>query len=447
MKNSVKIKRLLKLAQEGNLEAWMAVKAELESPNLPPGLIDEAAIQESNAATEKLVASTQEAKAKMEGLSPEEKQELASLLGNEEVLKAALSKVSTASEKIDLLFVKIASKYIEEDDAINFIRNINLYKSLNGLENKIASKNNLARVLAEKEFAFEKLSADKNFLIKSGLIKISSKYQNGFTKEANSWLSDAGKAISDSAGEAMKAIKGAGSLGRMGRLFFKFLGTILPFVGVWMAGKELFHAYNNVNKSLEFVKKQFSDLGDSDSLLQGKYISQLVSNFSNDPEKLLRVTQLNKIAEFYESNWWEQIYSALWLVSDFFTSIAIIVAAVATVATGGAAAGIGAVIMAPLAVMAESVLGKTATTWIMRAGLTSLVGTLGKSWFGWGLGGFEENKKSIAVITDSAIKRLSSGSQPEGSGQDSNSNLMSSNDSDAEALKAFEEFQASMAAS
>ena len=282
MKNSVKIKRLLKLAQEGNLEAWMAVKAELESPNLPPGLIDEAVIQESNAAAEKLVANTQEAKAKIDGLSEEDKKEFTSLVSNPEILEAAMSKVSTASEKIDLLFVKIASRYIEEDDAINFIRNINLYKNLNGLENKIASKNDLARALAEKEFAFEKLSADKDFLIKSGLTKISSKYQSGFTKEANSWLSDAGKAISDSAGEAMKAIKGAGSFGRMGRLFFKFLGTILPFVGVWMAGKELLHSHNNVSKSLDLVKKQFSDLGDSENLLQGKYISQMISKFSND---------------------------------------------------------------------------------------------------------------------------------------------------------------------
>jgi hypothetical protein len=443
MKNFIKIKKLLKLAQDGNLESWMAVKAELENPQLPPGLVDEAAIQESNAAAEKLVASTQDARSKIESLSAEEKQELASLLKDEEVLRIALSKASTASEKIDSLFIKIASKYIEEDDAINFIRNINLYKNLNGLENKIASKNDLVRALAEKEFAFKKLSEDKDFLIKSGLIKISSKYQNGFTKEANSWLSDAGKAISDSAGEAMKAVKGAGFFGKMGRLFFKFLGTILPFIGVWMAGKELFHAYNNVNKSLEFVKKQFSDLGDSENLLQGKYISQMISKFSNDPEKLLRVTQLNKVAEFYSSNWWERIYSTLWLVSDFLSSIAIIVAAIATVSTGGVAAGIGAVIMAPLTTVINSVLGPKTARWIMAAGLSGMAGSLGKSWFGLGLGGFEENKKSITAVTDAAIKRLSSGNQPEGLGQGTET----LSESDAEALRAFEDFQASMAAS
>lgn len=443
MKNSVKIKRLLKLAQEGNLEAWMAVKAELESLNLPPGLIDEAVIQESNAAAEKLVANTQEAKAKIDGLSEEDKKEFTSLVGNPEILEAAMSKVSTASEKIDLLFVKIASRYIEEDDAINFIRNINLYKNLNGLENKIASKNDLARALAEKEFAFEKLSADKDFLIKSGLTKISSKYQSGLTKRAESFFERVTKEVGGAAGKAMEAVRGAGSFGKMGRLFFKFLGTILPFVGMWMAGKEFLHSFNNVNKSLDLVKKQFSDLGEPDSLVQSKYISQLILKFSNDPEKLLRVTQLNKVAEFYESNWWDRIYSALWFASDFLTSIAVIVAAAATVSTGGIAAGIGAVIMAPLAVMAEGVLGKSLAKWTLRAGLSSTAGALGKAWFGLGLGGFEENKESITAVTDAAIERLSSGNQPEGLGQGTET----LSESDAEALKAFEEFQASMAAS
>lgn len=431
------LSKLIKLAAQDELKAWQAVKAEVESDQLPEGIIDVAAIQESATAAQNLMAKAKEAKSAADSMSEEEKKEAEAAIKDPQfqgVIQSAISagpKAAIASSIIDQLLVKSASKYIAEEDAIQIVKEINLYNRLNGLEVKIASRSDFSRILFEKEAAFEKMCQDGEFLSESNFFKISCKYSDGMTKQATEGTS-LWQGVKNMGSKALElGGKGLGYVGTGLKYGFKFLGTIMPFVGVLWAAKDAYESYENVNKSLEGLKSHFSDLGNEDSLVDPKYIGGLISKFGNDPEKLLRVAQLNKVAEFYKKNWWNQWYSVLWFISDLIFSVGVIAA---LVGSGGTAAGVGAVIMAPLEIMTEQILGKKAVWLAGKAGLGSLAGSLATSLFGVGLGDYETNKKSISTLADTKIQSLSTSSETSSSGEGAEGGI-----SDEEAFKAVEQ--------
>ena len=133
MRYGKNLKRLLKIAQENNTADWQAVKAEIESPELPPGLVDVEAVQESNESAKELMSKAQEAKASVDSMSDEEKKSLGEGWNDKEfwdmASQASGGKISI-SGLIDALFVKKASEYMDRNDAIEIMREINLYSAL-----------------------------------------------------------------------------------------------------------------------------------------------------------------------------------------------------------------------------------------------------------------------------------------------------------------------------
>jgi len=424
MKNHLKIKRLFKLAQDESLEAWQAVKAEVESEELPPGILDVAAIQESVSAAEKVKEKAVEAKAAVDALPPEDKKKFGEIMSSGEGWEIA-STSKSASEVVDRFFVKVASEYFGKNDASKIIREINLYQSLNGLGNKVASKEDLSLILREKVAAFEAMCGDGSFYSSLAINKVSVKHQKNLVKFAE-------------AGGIWEGIKGVGSkalelggkalsgVGKATKYVFKFLGTIIPFVGVFWAGYDMYKAYQNVTKSVDGIKKNFSDLGNEDSLIDSEYIGSLIKKYSNDPEALLRVAQLNKVADFYKENWRDAIYSALWFIADLITSIVIICG---IAATGGAAT-----IVAPLGEMMAAALGKGAARLLVAMGLSPLIG-MAQNYFGIGTGTYKENSATILALSDSAIGRLSSGSEEASSSSEGEAGSQSEEEEALEALK------------
>jgi hypothetical protein len=404
MMASIRIKKLLKLAQEGNLEAWQAVKAEAENPELPPGMIDEAVVESAVEVGEDLTRKGKEAETAVKSMTPEDKKELRMLLNDRKFkeLTSDMSGKMTASAMIDLMLIKQASKYISKNDAIELVREINIYQNLHGSGVKIASSNSLERVLFEKEAAFDLMLSDESHSVRSSFLKISQKYSGKITKEGGSlWQSakDIGSAALDL---GSKAVGGGGKtlsyVGRGIKSSFRLLFKWMPVIGIALSAYFAIDYFKKQKKAFDSAKKLFSEFGDDNNLLDAEHISELVSTFKDDPEKMLKITQLNKLAKYYKDKCLNMWYSVSDIIFNIIETIGLVATVAGTIASGGWAALFFWVI--PLI-----------------AGLIGAGASVATTFFDYGLEAFTENTTKILSFCGEKIEQLS-GSSDEGISED-----------------------------
>jgi len=404
MMASIRIKKLLKLAQEGNLEAWQAAKAEAENPKLSPGIIDEAVVESAAKVGEDLIRKGREAETAVNSMTPEEVEELRDLMNDPES-KKLLSRMSgemTASAMIDLMLIKQASKYISKNDAIELVREINIYQNLHGSGIKIASSNSLERVLFEKEAAFDLMLSDESHSVRSSFLKISQKYSGKMTKEGGSlWqgAKDIGSAALDL---GSKAVGGGGKalsyVGRGIKSSFKFLFKWIPVIGIVWSAYYAMDYFKEQKKAFDSAKRLFSEFGDDDNLLDAEHISELISTFKDDPEKMLKITQLNKLAKYYKDNCLNMWYSVSDIIFNIIETIGLLAVTAGTIASGG---------------IASILFGLVA----FIGGLIGAGASIATSFFDYGLEAFTENTTKILSICGEKIEQLS-GSSDEGISED-----------------------------
>ena len=394
MRNSIKIKKLLKLAQEGNLEAWLAVKEGAENPELPPGMIDEAVVESGAEVGKNLIVKGEEAEKVVNSMTQEELKELRILLNDHklEEITSGMPVNTTASAMIDFMLIKQASKYISKNDAIELVREINIYQNLHGSGIKIASSNSLERVLFEKEAAFDLMLSDESHSVRSSFLKISKKYSDKITKEGGSlWQSakDIGSAALDL---GSKAVGGGGKalsyVGRGIKSSFKLLFKWMPVIGIALSAYFAIDYFKEQKKAFDSAKKLFSEFGDDNNLLDAEHISELISTFKDDPEKMLKITQLNKLAKYYKDkclNMWYSVYDILFNIIE---TIGIVAAAAGTILSGGWAATI---------------------LWVIPliGGLIGVGFSVATTFFDYGLEAFTKNTTNILSICGEKIEKLS----------------------------------------
>jgi len=406
MRNLKKIKRLLKVAQEGSLEAWQQVKAEAESEALPPEL-DVSGVEESAGVAEDLSEKAEAARQSLESLTSEEKstlQEASSEPGFIDKVIASGNIKSAASSIIDTLFLKAASKKIGKNAAAAIIRDINIYSSLENFEIKIASRNSFETTLIRKKEAFDRMLSDENFLKEA-----SSKYL--MVKNSN-FMSGLAEGISGAAGAIGRGLKAALSG------VWSFIWKVFPIFTLIYSVQDGYNSYNMVEASVKKVVSNFSDLGTEESLLDPEYISKLIEEFGNIPEKILRVTRLNKIAIFYKKHWYNMWYSVASAIEDIISIIlTFFTAGVATVATR-------------VASIVSTILG-----------FGSFFGSLGTSFLDIGVSGYVSNNKTISTIAGTHISELKSDMPSE-----SDLGELPADNKREEALRTFRLLQDSMSA-
>lgn len=394
MMASIRIKKLLKLAQESNLEAWKAVMAESENPELPPGMIDEAVVESGAKVGEDLRRKGEEAEAVVTSMTPEELKELKKSLEDPEFKKLTSggSFKMTASAMIDFMLIKQASKYISKNDAIELVREINIYQNLYGSGIKIASSNSLERVLFEKEAAFDLMLSDESRSVRSSFLKISKKYSDKITKEGGSlWQSakDIGSAALDL---GSKAVGGGGKalsyVGRGIKSSFKLLFKWMPVIGIALSAYFAIDYFKEQKKAFDSAKKLFSEFGDDNNLLDAEHISELISTFKDDPEKMLKITQLNKLAKYYKNKCLNMWYSVSDIIFNIIETIGLVAAVAGTILSGGWAALFFWVI--PLI-----------------GGLIGAGASVATTFFDYGLEAFTENTTKILSICGEKIENLS----------------------------------------
>lgn len=394
MMASIRIKKLLKLAQESNLEAWKAVMAESENPELPPGMIDEAVVESGAKVGEDLRRKGEEAEAVVTSMTPEELKELKKSLEDPEFKKLTSggSFKMTASAMIDFMLIKQASKYISKNDAIELVREINIYQNLYGSGIKIASSNSLERVLFEKEAAFDLMLSDESRSVRSSFLKISKKYSDKITKEGGSlWQSakDIGSAALDL---GSKSVGGGGKalsyVGRGIKSSFKLLFKWMPVIGIALSAYFAIDYFKEQKKAFDSAKKLFSEFGDDNNLLDAEHISELISTFKDDPEKMLKITQLNKLAKYYKNKCLNMWYSVSDIIFNIIETIGLVAAVAGTILSGGWAALFFWVI--PLI-----------------GGLIGAGASVATTFFDYGLEAFTENTTKILSICGEKIENLS----------------------------------------
>jgi hypothetical protein len=402
MMASIRIKKLLKLAQEGNLEAWQATKKEAENPELPPGIIDEPVVEAAVEVGENLIQEGKKAGEVLNSMTPEEIEELRALLNDPKRPTLGASGEMTASAMIDFMLIKQASKYISKNDAIELVREINIYQNLHGSGVKIASSNSLERVLFEKEAAFDLMLSDKSPSVRSSFLKISQKYSVKITKEGGSlWQSakDIGSAALDL---GSKAVGGGGKalsyVGRGIKSSFKLLFKWMPVIGIALSAYFVVDYFKEQKKAFDSAKKLFSEFGDDNNLLDAEHISELISTFKDDPEKMLKITQLNKLAKYYKDKCLNMWYSVSDIIFNIIETIGLVAIAAGTIASGGWAAFFFWVI--PLI-----------------AGLAGAGFSVATTFFNYGLEAFTENTTKILSFCGEKIEQLS-GSSDEGISED-----------------------------
>lgn len=394
MMASIRIKKLLKLAQEGNLEAWLAVKAEAENPELPPGMIDEAVVESGAEVGKNLIVKGAEAEKVVTSMTPEELEELRMFMNDSKSKKltSGMSGELTASAMIDFMLIKQASKYISKNDAIELVREINIYQNLHGSGIKIASSNSLERVLFEKEAAFDLMLSDESHSVRSSFLKISKKYSGKITKEGGSlWQSakDIGSAALDL---GSKAVGGGGKalsyVGRGIKSSFGLLFKWMPVIGVVWSAYYAVDYFKEQKKAFDSAKKLFSEFGDDNNLLDADHISELISTFKDDPEKMLKITQLNKLAKYYKDKCLNMWYSVSDVLFNIVETIGLVAVAAGTIASGGWAATI---------------------LWVIPliGGLIGVGFSVATTFFDYGLEAFTENTTKILSICGEKIENLS----------------------------------------
>lgn len=402
MKFNKNLKRLLKIAQNGSVEAWQAVKEEAESRDLPPGFQTDG-LENTAAAAAQLTEKATEAKKALGGLSAEEMQVAKSVVSSDKFLNAAKSGAMVlASTMFDLILIKSGSRHMDKSEITEIVREANIYRSLNTVQIKIASRNEFESAYFEKISAFDMMLSDTEFLKTSSILKISQKYSNSIIKEAD--LSSGIKSLWG----GTKGVLGK-TLGLAGGLFFK----LLPFGFMIWAAHDLYKAYNSNIKALEELKATYSDLGDEDSLLDAKYILQLINDHKNDPESMLRVVRLNKIAIYYKKNWYAQIWAAAMIAMEAVGLILV-----------GLTGGVFAVVMGLL----KSILTGAA-----------IFGPVATGFFDVGEEDYVQNLTRIATIADYNIENAETATM----GPEKEANTSST--SDDEALEMFEKLKGNMA--
>lgn len=400
MRNSIKIKKLLKLAQEGDLEVWETVWAEAKNPELPPGMIDEAVVESGAEVGKNLIGQARKAEEVVNSMTQEELKELRILLNDHKLgeITSGIPVKTTASAMIDFMLIKQASKYISKNDAIELVREINIYQSLHGSGIKIASSNSLERVLLEKEAAFDLMLSDESRSVRSSFLKISQKYSGGITKEGGSlWQSakDIGSAALDL---GSKAVGGGGKalsyVGRGIKSSFGLLFKWMPVIGVVWSAYYAVDYFKEQKKAFDSAKKLFSEFGDDNNLLDAEHISDLISTFKDDPEKMLKITQLNKLAKYYKDKCLNMWYSVSDVLFNIVETIGLVAVAAGTILSGGWAATI---------------------LWVIPliGGLIGAGFSVATTFFDYGLEAFTENTTKILSICEEKIERLS---EPSGEG-------------------------------
>ena len=392
MMASIRIKKLLKLAQESNLEGWKAVMAEAENPELPPGIIDESVVDAGAKVGEDLKRKGEEAEKVVNSMTQEELGELRALLNDPERPTSDGSGEMTASAMIDFMLIKQASKYISKNDAIELVREINIYQNLHGSGIKIASSNSLERVLFEKEAAFDLMLSDESHSVRSSFLKISQKYSGKITKEGGSlWQSakDIGSAALDL---GSKAVGGGGRalsyVGRGIKSSFKLLLKWMPVIGIALSAYFAIDYFKQQKKAFDSAKKLFSEFGDDNNLLDAEHISELISTFKDDPEKMLKITQLNKLAKYYKDKCLNMWYSVSDIIFNIIETIGLVAAVAGTILSGGWAAFF---------------------VWVIPliAGLIGAGLSVATTFFDYGLEAFTENTTKILSICGEKIENLS----------------------------------------
>jgi hypothetical protein len=296
------------------------------------------------------------------------------------------------SKIIDILFVKEASKYFSKKESIAILRDINIYQSLFSEPVKIASKKvSLQSSLFQKQFYFEKMCSDWNYLAGSEIKKISSRKESlRLQKEAISlggaWsgIKNVGKGIG---GSVLSGIKST----------FFGLVKFFPFVGLVWGTYNAYNSFKKYQSSEASIKSNFSDLadGDSDQLLNPTFIGSLIDKFRDDPESLLRVAQLNKISKYYKEEFLNFWYSLAWAISDLITSGAIIL-------TGGAT------------IVAKGILAWIVNTLGVKAlGFTAIAGPLATGFLDFGIREYSDNSIGIKTIAEINLKFSSSKDEDE----------------------------------
>lgn len=394
MRNSIKIKKLLKLAQEGDLEVWETVRAEAEDPELTPGIIDKKVVESGAEVGKNLIGQARKAEEVVNSMTQEELKELRRLLNDHklEEITSGMPVNTTASAMIDFMLIKQASKYISKNDAIELVREINIYQNLHGSGIKIASSNSLERVLLEKEAAFDLMLSDESRSVRSSFLKISQKYSGGITKEGGSlWQSakDMGSAALDL---GSKVVGGGGKalsyVGRGIKSSFKLLFKWMPVIGIALSAYFAIDYFKEQKKAFDSAKKLFSEFGDDNNLLDAEHISELISTFKDDPEKMLKITQLNKLAKYYKDKCLNMWYSVSDILFNIIETIGIVAAAAGTILSGGWAATI---------------------LWVIPLifGLIGAGASIATTFFDFGLEAFTENTTNILSICGEKIEKLS----------------------------------------
>jgi hypothetical protein len=184
------------------------------------------------------------------------------------------------------------------------------------------------------------------------------------------------------------------------------IGAILrwfPFIGIFLAVYHGLEDFEEVQKSSDVIKNNFSSLGDKEKLFNAEYISELITKYNNDPDKMLEITQLNKIARFYSENFYMVWADVAWFISDL---VAIVLIVAATVTT----AGIGGVALVILETIATAL------------GLGGAAAAVSVEYFDALLSGFDENKERIVKIAQFSITNKT---------DVNNDKLLTSNDSES----------------
>lgn len=196
----------------------------------------------------------------------------------------------------------------------------------------------------------------------------------------DSMLAQLQKTSSDGSGES-KISKRAGLWSGIKGMFS--LGSrILPFVGVIASAYFLYQNWEGIEAAAATIKQNFKDLGSEGDLYDPAYIGQLIKTHAGDPEKLLSIAKLNKVAKFYKVNVLEWWFNAIMGVCDLINSVVVL-------ATWGAATAI------------EGLLGSI----MMAIGIGSGAGMISVDFFDGLVGAFVANSAAIKGIASQNINQ------------------------------------------
>lgn len=90
--------------------------------------------------------------------------------------------------------------------------------------------------------------------------------------------------------------KRAGFFGSM----FSIGGRLLPVIGLIWSGYYAYHDWLASEAAAATIRSHFGEFGSGDDLFHPDYISGLIQKNKEDPEKMLSLAKLNKVAKFYK---------------------------------------------------------------------------------------------------------------------------------------------------